>query len=140
MVSSTVPRFDEKWPPVCDTVWTTNSRSSVASAFSSRRDSRRTSAGVWIVSSSLVMVSRVAGDDAVGELAQLLGVGDGAAVERGVGGAAERFRVGVGGVEAEDGDVGRLVVLVVLAGGLAERRRRLRDVEDVVDDLEREAD
>src|SRR4051794_31636650 len=95
---------------------------------------------MWIMSSSLVMGSRVARDDAVGELAELLGIGDAAAVERGVSGATERFGMRVRGVEAEDGDVSRLVVLVVLAGGLAERRRRLRDVEDVVDDLEREAD
>ena len=36
-------------------------------------------------------------------------------------------------------DVGRLALRGVLAGGLAERRRRAFDVEHVVDDLEREA-
>ena len=68
-------------------------------------------------------------------------VGQAAAVERGVRRArAARSAWRARGVEAEHGDVGRLVVVEVLAGGLAERRRGLGDVEDVVDDLEGEAD
>src|SRR6476619_5766823 len=99
-------------------MWTTKSRSSAARTLRSARDSRRMSAGLRIWSRSFAAIrarrrgapgrplalqaaaneekgaarpSAVARDDAVGELAQLLGVGDAAAVEGGVGGAAQRL-------------------------------------------------
>jgi len=51
-----------------------------------------------------------------------------------------RPRRGRGRRRGKHGDVGRLVVVDILARRLAERRRRLGHVEDVVDDLEGEAD
>src|SRR4051812_30082311 len=48
-------------------------------------------------------------------------------------------REGLRAREPEKAGVGGLVVRAVLAGGLAERRRIAFLVEDVVDDLEREA-
>src|SRR5260221_1894375 len=52
MVSSTVPRLEEKCPPVADTDSTMNSRNSAASACRSRRSSLRRSAGSLMVSSN----------------------------------------------------------------------------------------
>src|SRR5664279_5232063 len=140
MVSSTVPRFDERWPPVCETLCTTYSRNSPASCFSSRRESLRRSAGEAMEASSLPGMSAVPVDDTIGERVQALHVVEAARLER----DARRMPQGVGALprrlEAEDADVGRLVGIEILAGGLAEGRRCLRHVEDVIDDLERQAD
>ena len=87
------------------------------------------------------VASVVALDDAIGEQAQparrrpgRCGASAACAWSR----SSSAWRAGR--VEAEHRHVGRLVVVRVLAGGLAERRRGLRHVEDVVDHLERQAE
>src|SRR5882672_4452437 len=106
-----VPRLDDRCPPVCDTLCSTKSRSSVASCFNSARPSLRTSAGDWMVlSRACFMVvalglrcgaSAVPLDDAVGQQAQPRGVGEAAAGQRGLGLVAQLVGVAAGGVEAE---------------------------------------
>src|SRR6185312_2453469 len=82
--------------------------------------------------------SMAAQRDPVGDFRQPAGAGA-EGQERGMRLAAQRRGALARGVEAERGHVRRLATRGVLAGGLAERRRRALDVEDVVDDLEREA-
>src|SRR6476661_486422 len=60
MVSSTVPRFDERCPPVFDTDSSTYARSSSASCCSWRRSSERSCAGSSIVFSSSYIVASYA--------------------------------------------------------------------------------
>src|SRR5260363_247576 len=57
-VSSTVPKLDDKCPPVRETLSSTKARSSSASCLSARRSSERSAAGSSIVLSNgyLVMV------------------------------------------------------------------------------------
>src|SRR5690349_18285039 len=88
IVSSTVPRFDERWPPVLETLCSTNSRSCPASTLRSARERRRTSAGLLIDSRSLYVTvgfSVLAIDHAVGQHVQALhvGLGEAARLERG---------------------------------------------------------
>src|SRR5581483_2132454 len=86
-----------------------------------------------------VSTSRGAADDEIGELAQAIG----AIVERlqrGVGADALLLRHFMRAREAIDSRKGDLVLLRVFAGGFAEMLGGLLDVEDVVDDLKREAD
>src|ERR1017187_5713461 len=57
-----------------------------------------------------------------------------------VGALALRFRHAAGGLQAVDRRKSNLVLLRVLAGGLAERLGRLFDVQDIVHNLEGQAD
>src|SRR5215831_15537658 len=154
-----MPRFDERWPPVLLTDSSTNARSSSASSRSCRRSSLRRSAGSLIVSRRVYgtsgrggragradgsadctsVRSELPGHDEVGEVAQSLGP-RAESLEGGVRIATEPPGELARAAEAERGDVGRLALRRVLARGLAERRGRRLGVEDVVDDLEREAD
>src|SRR5258706_15871105 len=83
-VSSTVPRLDERCPPVAETDSTMNARSSVASWFSERRSRARTCAGSSMVSRrgkadmDRYYRSAVAVDDEIGKLREARS----AAVER----------------------------------------------------------
>src|SRR5690606_1776617 len=146
MLSSTVPRLDDRWPPVFDTDSMRKARNSSASAGSSLRSSLRRSAGESMRSSrgygdmvSAVFRSERAMNDEVGELAQPCGrVAERCQrfvrlMQQAVG---ERARF----AHAQQGDVGRLVVLGILAGGLAQCGSVGLRVEEVVDDLEQQAD
>ena len=65
-----------------------------------------------------------------------MAVGQAAALQRGMGLVAQFDRMAAGGLQAEHRHVGGLVVVHVLAGGLAQGVRFLRHVEDVVHHLE----
>src|SRR5574343_2034541 len=71
MVSSTVPRLDDRWPPVWATDSTRNVRNSAASAGIWLRSSWRRSAGDWMVSSrGEETMSELAVTDEIGQLGQ----------------------------------------------------------------------
>src|SRR5512139_3840087 len=111
MVSSTVPRLDDRWPPVFETESIRKARSSVASCGKCLRSRRRRSAGLLMVSSrgslATSVISELPVADEVGQLVQarraLAEDGQGIA---GIG--AQLVGVGAGVVEAEQADIGRL--------------------------------
>src|SRR5438093_6376420 len=139
MVGSTVPRLDDKWPPVLATLSSTKARSSCATCGSCARVRRRRSAGLAMAGSSGaaavlgMSVLAVAFDDLVGQQAQARGAVQAAARQRGMRLVAQLGGVAACGLEAEHGDVGRFVGVLVLAGSLAQRLGQARHVEDVVD-------
>ena len=113
-------------------------------ACSSARDRRRRSAGLWMDSRSVYgtvgLSSRRSTTRSARTLQALQRRRRPLRRQRRLGLVAQLVGTAARGVQAEHADVGRLVVVEVLAGGLAERRRSLGDVEDVVDHLEGEAD
>src|SRR5579862_9943232 len=143
MVSSTVPRLEDRCPPVAETECTMNARSSPASPGSCRRSRRRSSAGSLMDSrrGKLAIECTIlapAVDDEVRDLAQAFGAGTEAldGPER----VAQQFlgetpRLG----EPHERRVRGLAGCLVLARGLAERAGVAFLIEDVVDHLESEA-
>src|SRR4051812_34683 len=73
MVSSTVPRFEDRCPPVWATECSRNVRNSSASCGSCARCSVRSAAGSLIDSSSLYIRSVPAQDDEIGQRTEPLG-------------------------------------------------------------------
>src|SRR2546429_4624654 len=181
MVSSTVPRLEDRWPPV----WLTDSRMKVRSSSASRRSPRRSRARSAPGSSMVFSSSYAAGSYSVDpvsgllpgrsalpmalmkanypanreslscanatflqlELAQhdeigQLGEPSGAAVQlrkRGLRLLAQFLGDRPPPREAERPDVGRLVVLRVLARRLSQRRGRGLPVPNRLRDLKNEA-
>src|SRR5574343_81360 len=143
MVSSMLPRLEAKWPPVLLTELTRKSRSSRASCGSLLRSRVLRSAGLCMVSSSVVMIllllwSERAGHDVVGQLFQAVGT---VAKRRQRG---QRVVVQVAGklfglAQAHQAYISRLVVGRILAGGLAQRGGIGFAVQHVVHHLEGQA-
>src|SRR4051812_33326164 len=158
MVSSTVPRLDERWPPVFDTDSSTKARSSSASCCSWRRSSERSCAGSSIFFSS----SYIAGSYglAAAPLAGRLPVRVAMNLEfsqnhevrerrKAPGARAEAFERGLGvgpqflgelprAASAQERNVGGFPLPGILAGGLAERGGACLGVQKIVDHLEGE--
>src|SRR6266704_2842185 len=145
MVSSPVPRLEERCPPV----WLTDSRTKVRSSSARRRNpgrsSLRSAAGSLMVFSSSYAPGSYSADPAADPLPGrsacpiALMSAHYPSIHQNFrstmkSASSERLRA----PEPEHRDVGRLVVRRVLAGGLAERRRRGLLVEHVVDHLESE--
>ena len=136
-----MPRFDDRCPPVCATR-SEQERAQLARevaqlrrgrAAAGRRDCRSFEQRIH-ASYQLLRVGRSSRRARAGA-ARAPPNGASARVRL----VAQRFGVPLRFGEPEQRDVRRLVLRGVLAGGLAERRRRSFDVEHVVDDLEREA-
>src|SRR5687768_11445465 len=112
MVSSTVPRFDDRCPPVLLTLCSTNSRSSRATCGSSARDRRRRSAGKLIDSSNdfmcLLLGSVLAIDHQIGQQTQARSVPQAAAGQRVLCTFSQRLSLGYSTLEPEHRHVGGL--------------------------------
>ncbi len=78
--------------------------------------------------------------DPIGQQCEPRRIGQAASGERGLGHVAQVAGMAARGTQAEHRDVGRLVVVEILAGRLAQGFGRLGDVENVVHDLERQAE
>src|SRR5574340_799169 len=139
MVSSTAPRFEARWPPVPETDFTRNVRSSAASFGNSTGASARRSAGLWRVSSREMVMSERPLDNEVGQLPQPIGR-RAQRVEGSQCVGAQFQRQFACARCAEQADVGGLVAGGILAGGLAEGGGGGFGVEHIVDDLECEPD
>src|SRR6516162_2255618 len=148
MVSSTVPRFEDRWPPVEATESTMKARSSFATCERLLRSSPRSDAGSSRVSSRGYELMRGAIfharrstttiHDEGGDLVEA----PGPAAERlqRIPGVAQQFPSETACFgESHEARVGRLVRGLVLARGLAEGFRVALLVEDVVDHLKSEA-
>src|SRR5882672_530873 len=113
MVSSTVPRFDERWPPVEETESTMKARSSAASCASCLRSRVRSSAGSSTVSRRGYELMRGFSiltppvDDEIGDLRQAPPAGAKVGQRTlGIGEELEREAACLG--EAHEAGVGRL--------------------------------
>src|SRR6478735_2889812 len=107
MVSSTVPRLDDRWPPVRETESSRKARNSSASGFSWLRLRRRRSLGASIFLSRSILCFPL--HDQVGKLAQPSCVVS-EREQRPVGVLPQFLRQRTRLPEAEDGHVGGLLV------------------------------
>src|SRR5690606_25257325 len=123
-VSSTVPRFELRWPPVGETFSSTQLRTSSASCLSCSRSRWRSAEGSsGQGSNGAVCALSVAVHDRVGERLQRRRIVQAAARQCRKGIAQQLPGPGARAIQAEQGNIGGLVAGGILAGGLAQGGR-----------------